>query len=400
MNGDSDGDDGRSESDHSDDGVACPRCEKRFASAVGLRSHEDNGRCRGVPPKACPRCRRVFATRQAKHSHVRRGGCTPAGTCNFMCENVDYITGEACMQVLAGCAGPCDRVVTAAKLIWANGEHPENHNVRLKNGFRDVLEVCRSGVWYDAVAADTFERMTSKVHAVLARDPRLDAGSMYQMPEIESSLLNDSAVDLSGMDEQSVAELREREAEEHGQRQARELRKHLEYVRAQKDHINNELLCMVGSEDFKKKSRIRPPVFRTRGIQPFDEVDARDADRIMEHPNNPSFTGDECVRIHAGMNPAKHSVFPSMDGRVVRVRTRRGWVTYRREYFAVLVFRKVSAVMEDRGYEHEAWDRLDEEMKERAGPAYESFVRCINNVLDHDLMHVRSSIVEDPARLE
>ena len=380
----------------------CPRCEKVFATAYGLRAHEENGRCRGAPSKMCPRCRRTFETRQAKHAHVRRASCTPAGTCTFMCENADYVLQEASMQVLAGCAGPCDRLVTACKLLWANGEHPENHNVRLKSGRRDVLEVCKSGVWYDALPAETFDRMVAKAHAILTRDPRLDASSMYEMPDVGSALFGDSSVDLSGMDERSVAELREREAEEHGERQARELRRHLEYVRAQKDQVYNELLCMVGSEEFKRRSGIRHVVLRTKGICPFDEVDERDADRIMEHPNNPAFTADECVRIHAGADDRKHSVFPSLDGRVVRVRTKRGWVPYRREYFAVLVFRKVTAVMEERGYGRGAavWDALEGEMRERSGPSYEAFVRTINKVLDCDLQHVRWSVVEEPARLE
>lgn len=265
-----------------------------------------------------------------------------------------------------------------------------------------MLEISKSGVWYDALPRETFDRMIAKAHAILARDPRLDAGSMYEMPEVESTLFGDSSVDLSGLDERSVADLREREAEEHGERQARELRRHLEFVRTQKDQVYNELLCMVGSEEFKQRSGIRHAVLRTKGILPFDEVDERDADRIMEHPNNPAFTADECVRIHAGLDDRKHSVFPSMDGRIVRVRTKRGWVPYRREYFAMLVFRKVTAVMEERGYDRAAavWDALEGEMREKSGPIYESFVRTINKVIDYDLQHVRSSIVEEPSRLE
>lgn len=386
------------------DGTAnvCARCERKFSTASGLKAHEENGRCRGAPSKVCPRCLRMFATRQAKHAHVRRGRCTPAGTCTFMCENVDYMLEEPCLHVLAGCVGPCDRLITCCKLLWANGEHPENHNVRIKAGHRDVLEVCKSGIWYDALPKETFDRMIAKAHAILERDPRLDAGSMYEMPEVKSTLFGDSSVDLSGLDERQVADLREREAEEHGERQSRELRRHLEYVRTQKDQAYNELLCMVGSEEFRQRSSIRHAVLRTKGITPFDEVDERDADRIMEHPNNPAFTADECVRIHAGGDGRKHSVFPSMDGRVVRVRTKRGWVPYRREYFVVLVFRKVMAVMEDRGYDRaaEVWDALEKEMREKQGPAYEAFSRTINKVLDHDLQNVRASIVEEPSRLE
>lgn len=382
----------------SESAARCARCEKRFATASGLRAHEENGRCRGAPPRVCPRCRRAFETRQAKYAHARRGGCTPAGTCTFMCENADYVLQEACLQVLAGCAGPCDRLVTACKLLWANGEHPENHNVRVKRGRRDVLEVCRSGVWYDALPTETFDRMIAKAHAVLARDPRMDAGSMYEVPAVASALFGDSSVDLSGMDEQGVAELRAREAEEHGDRQERELRRHLERVRAQRELVHGELLCMVGSEEFKRRSGVRHAVLRTKGIVPFDEVDARDADRIMEHPGNPVFTADECVRIHAGADGRKHSVFPSLDGRLVRVRTRRGWVPYRREYFAVLVFRKVTAVLEERGAA--AWEALEAEMRERRGAGWEAFVRAVNTVLDGDMQHVRTSVVEEPARLE
>lgn len=397
SDGGSDASDGGS--DPSEVRFVCERCEKTFSTAAGLRAHQEGGRCKGAPPNVCPRCRRVFSSRQAKHAHVRRGGCTPAGVCAFMCENTDYLMGERCMQVLAGCAGPCDRLVAAAKLIWANGEHPENHNVRLKGGRRDVLEVWKNGLWYDAIPSDTFDKMISKAHALLARDSRLDANSMYEMPAVESSL-HDSAVDLSGLDPSGVAELREREADERDERQARELQKHIDYVRTQWDLVRREFLCMVGSEGFRERSRVRPCVLRLRGVLPFDDVDGADADRIMEHPGNVSFTADECVRIHVGGDRAKHSVFPSMDGRTIKVRTRRGWVTYRRDYFPVLVYRKISAVMEERGYEHEVWPRVERELRERSGPNQGLFRRSIDSVLDQSLPRVRSSVVEEPSRLE
>lgn len=389
-----------SESDESSDvRFICERCEKTFSTKAGLRAHQENGRCKGAPPDVCPRCRKEFNTRQAKHAHVRRGGCTPAGICTFMCENTEYLLSERCMQVLAGCAGPCDRLVTAAKLIWANGEHPENHNVRFKEGYRDVFEVYKNGLWYDAIPSDTFDKIISKTHAILSKDKRLDANSMYEFPAVDSSLY-DNTVDLSGIDPERVAELREREATEYNERQARELQKHIDFVRTQRKHVCRELLCMIGSESFKTHSSIKPFTLRVRGIHPFDEIDDAESDRIMEHPNNISFTADECVRIHVGGDRSKHSIFPSMDGSSIKVRTKRGWVTYRREYFPVLVYRKIASVMEDKGYENNIWCTLEEQLKTKSGLEQDLFRRSINAVLDHDISHVRTSIVEDASRLE
>ena len=381
-----------------DASVRCPRCLKSFVSAKALQAHEENGRCRGVPPLVCPRCHRVFQTRQAKHSHVRRGGCTPAGVCPHMCENVDYLFGERCMQVLAMCGGPCDRVITAAKLLWANGEHPENHNVRIKDRDAGVLEVCRGDVWYEAYSRDTLERMVSKVHALLARHHLLDANAMYECPDVGSALLEGS-VDLSGLDADTVAALQEREAEERGEQQAIELHRHLEHVRVQKDHVFRELMCMLGSSEFRERSGVRAPVLRTRGILPFDEVDEGDVRRIMEHPGHVAFTADECVRIHTGADASKHSVLPSLDGRTVRVRTRRGWVVYRRDYFPVLVFRKITAVLEDAGYDNDRWTDLEGQLRAREGPALDGFRAAIDALLDRDLGHVRASVTREPARL-
>ena len=99
-------------------------------------------------------------------------------------------------------------------------------------------------------------------------------------------------------------------------------------------------------------------VLRLKGVVPFVDFDDGDRERVMEMPNSVGFTADEAVRVHTGSDASKHSVLPSLDGKHVRVRTSRGWVSYRRQYFYVLLIRKIASIMESGGYTGAVWQDL------------------------------------------
>ena len=199
-------------------------------------------------------------------------------------------------------------------------------------------------------------------------------------------------VDVSGLSRSEVIELQRREDDEHCNREEKALKRHLKEMALAREHVDRELLCMIGSSEFRANSRVMHPVLRLKGVVPFVDFDDGDRERVMEMPNSVGFTADEAVRVHTGSDASKHSVLPSLDGKHVRVRTSRGWVSYRRQYFYVLLIRKIASIMESGGYTGAVWQDLEE--ADPDGEKMGEFKRAVDAVLDASVSDLHRSVVE------
>lgn len=151
----------------------CDTCNRSYIHRQGLSRHKKN--CKNANDVIQTQCTEIEKLNKEKEEMQKKineltdkcGQTTNIGTQNinitinaFGNENLDYITKNDCKRIVSRVFFSA---VEAAKLIYFNKDHPENHTVKIPNKkYPHALIMGKDKKWEMVNRAETIQKMASK----------------------------------------------------------------------------------------------------------------------------------------------------------------------------------------------------------------------------------------------